>query len=100
MPVAALHEMAYGRLRQLHEPAHVHRHGLDIGFDPQVAIVVSCTRADDDQVATAERLEDSVEDRGRVRLRHVETTHDRVWRKRLAHCVDSIEASGQQSTTP
>ena len=42
------------------------------------------TSTDDDQVNTAEFVEDLVDDRRSIRLRHIEATHDgsgaRVWR--------------------
>ena len=45
-------------------------------------------------------IEDVIEDRCRVIVRHIHTTHDGAWRESLAQGFKSIEPAGQQSQTP
>ena len=96
MPTTAPQKMPHSRLGCLHEAQNVHRDCIDIQFCIQVAIVVPRTGTDDDQVDTTEFVEDFVEDRRGIVVRHIQATHDGFWRECLPHGFKSIKPAGQQ----
>ena len=54
-----------------------------------------CTGTDDDEVDTTELVEQVLENRCGIRLRHVETSHDRFRRESCAKGLKSIEPARQ-----
>ena len=55
-----------------------------------------CTGTDDDQVNTTELVEDFLEDRRSITVRHIDATHGRFWRECLAKRFKSIKPAGQE----
>ena len=92
--------MPHGHLGRLHEAQNVHHHGFDIECDVQIAIIVPYPSTDDDQVNTTEFVENVIDDRCRIIVRHIDATHDGARRESLAQGFKSIEPAGQQSQTP
>ena len=88
--------MPHRHLGHRHEAQNVGRHRIDIQFQVKVTIQMPCAGTDDDQVSTVELVEQFLEDRRGITVRHIDAPHDRLWRECLAKGFESIKPAGQE----